>query len=218
MPYRITRHSDDLLWVVLEGHLALDQAEAYFYELWALLDTCPIPTDLLVDGRRIAGASPAARRRTEQVAHHPRLGHLAFVVSEHHLLIFAPLVKLVSGVGLFGTELDALDYLRTARGLPSVLDTMMPRLPPLPAEPHAVEPQHGLPSMETPPSVPHPAALWQAHEPQRAHEPQPTSSYSPSSGSRRAARPAPNFFGGLTDIVDGWTNNIRNLTRQIDGD
>lgn len=131
MPYSITRHADDLVWVEMDGHLALQQAECYFLEMWSLLDMSEQPLDLLVDGRRIAGAAPGARRRTEQVAHHPNMGHLAFVVSEHHLLLFAPLVKLVSGVGLFGDEHEALGYLCAARGRPA--PTMaLPELPPPP--------------------------------------------------------------------------------------
>ena len=102
MPYAITRHDETLLWVVMEGQLTLSHAEEYYQELWLTLDRSPSPTDLLVDGRRMGSASMAARRRTEQIAHHPHLGHLAFVVSTHHLLIFAPFVRLVSGIGLFG--------------------------------------------------------------------------------------------------------------------
>lgn len=133
MPYSITRHAEHLLWVVMDGHLALHHAEGYFNEMWDLLDASPAPTDLLVDGRRIAGAAPGARRRTEQIAHHPHLGHLAFVVGEFHMLLFAPLVKLVSGVGLFGDEREALAYLRAARGLPPVGDLALPGLAPPPA-------------------------------------------------------------------------------------
>lgn len=130
MPYAITRHADDLLWVVMDGQLSLAQADDYFHELWAALNGSPNPTDLLVDGRCIGGASMSARRRTEQVAHHPHLGHLAFVVSTHHLLIFAPFVRLVSGIGLFGHEQEALDYLRAARGLPPLAEQHLPNLPP----------------------------------------------------------------------------------------
>jgi hypothetical protein len=139
MPYSITRHADDLVWVEMDGHLALQQAECYFLEMWSLLDMSKQPLDLLVDGRRIAGAAPGARRRTEQVAHHPNMGHLAFVVSEHHLLLFAPLVKLVSGVGLFGDEHEALGYLCAARGRPAPA-MALPDLPPPPAfDDHPVE-------------------------------------------------------------------------------
>lgn len=137
MPYSINRCAEHLVWVVLEGHLALNHAERYFSEMWDLLDTTTAPTDLLVDGRQIVGAAPGARRRTEQIAHHPNLGHLAFVVSEFHMLLFAPLVKLVSGVGLFGDEHEALSYLRAARGLPPVVDLALPNLPP---QPHHGEP------------------------------------------------------------------------------
>lgn len=143
MPYSITRSAEHLVWVVIEGHLTLDHAESYFGEMWELLDTSAAPTDLLVDGRRIAGAAQGARRRTEQIAHHPNLGHLAFVVGELHLLLFAPLVKLVSGIGLFGDEREAMDYLRAARGLPALADLGLPNLPPPPAtcpEAHGAQP------------------------------------------------------------------------------
>jgi hypothetical protein len=134
MPYSITRYAEHLIWVELEGHLTLTHAEHYFTEMWDLLDDSTVPTDLLVDGRRIAGAASGARRRTEQIAHHPNLSHLAFVVGELHLLLFAPLVKLVSGVGLFGDEHEALSYLCTARGQPAMVDLVLPHLPPPPAD------------------------------------------------------------------------------------
>lgn len=122
MPYSFRLHAPDLLWVVGHGHLELDQAELYFQEVWRTLDGCPCPTDLLVDGRAIRSATGAARRRTEQVLRHPHLGHIAFVVSEYYVLLFAPLVRLVSGIGIFGDEHEALDFLRSARGLPPVID------------------------------------------------------------------------------------------------
>ncbi|MFQ3661519.1 MAG: STAS/SEC14 domain-containing protein [Chloroflexaceae bacterium] len=197
MPYRITRHSEDLLWVVVEGHLAVDQANAYFNELWTLFDACTQPTDLLVDGRRISGASPGARRRMEQVAHHPRLGHLAFVVSEHHLLMFAPLVKMVSGIGLFGNEAEALDYLRSSRGLPPVIDLAMPGLPP---RPDGTQPSE-----------------HRANTPPASADPQRPPVYSMPNG-RAGRRQASGLFGGLNDVLDGWNNNLRNITRQIKGD
>jgi hypothetical protein len=140
MPYSITRHAEHLVWVVMDGHLALHHAESYFCEMWQLLDGCSAPMDLLVDGRRIAGAAQGARKRTEQIAHHPNLGHLAFVVGEFHMLLFAPFVKLVSGIGLFGDEGEALAYLRSARGLPPVVGLDLPGLPPaVSAEPQSAE-------------------------------------------------------------------------------
>lgn len=134
MPYRISRHAEHLVWVTFEGHLTTQHADSYFFELWSLLDSCPPPTDLLVDGRRISGGAPAARRRGDQILHHPHLGHLAFVVGELHLLFFAPLVKLVSGIGLFGDEGEALAYLRTARGQTIRHDLAPQHLPPHPFE------------------------------------------------------------------------------------
>jgi hypothetical protein len=131
MPYSITRYAEDLVWVEMDGQLAVHHAECYFVEMWALLDANTRPLDLLVDGRRIVGAAPGARRRTEQIAHHPNLGQLAFVVSEHHLLLFAPLVKLVSGVGLFGDTHEALSYLHATRGRP-LPDHLLRDLPPPP--------------------------------------------------------------------------------------
>lgn len=197
MPYRITRHSEDLIWVVVEGHMAVDQANAYFNELWMLFDTCTQPTDLLVDGRRISGASPSARRRMEQVAHHPRLGHLAFVVSEHHLLLFAPLVKLVSGIGLFGNEVEALDYLRSSRGLPPVIDLAMPGLPPLAEEAQPADRQAGNSPADADTRRPPVYAMPHA---------------------RAGRRQAPGLFAGLSNMLDGWASNVRDLSRQIKGD
>jgi hypothetical protein len=229
MPYRITRYADDLLWVVMDGQLSLDHADAYFHELWSILDGSPDPTDLLVDGRRIGGASSSARRRTEQVAHHPHLGHLAFVVSEHHMLLFAPFVKLVSGVGLFGHEYEALAYLRAARGLPPVSEADLPNLPP-PAE---LEPEHGhrhehghghshhgeQPGVHGRHLPPPPASriplsgrvLPHRHagpHTQRALPPgeQPSRPVPPPPAPR-LARPRnapPGLLGSLTEIVEGW--------------
>lgn len=219
MPYRITRHADDLLWVVMEGHLSLDHADAYFHELWGTLDGCPNPTDLLVDGRRIGGASPSARRRTEQIAHHPHLGHLAFVVSEGHMLIFAPFVKLVSGIGLFGSEHEALDYLRVARGLPPVADLALPTLPPsplatepapaaAPAEAQAVgDPGRPLP----PPPTPRVPARLLRSSSRGAAPPAPPAHHLP-------PPPAPRGLPTITDIVDGWASGLRNAARRIERD
>ncbi len=141
MPYTISRHNEDLIWVEMEGYLTLHQAESYFVELWSMLDASTQPLDLLVDGRRIEGGAHGARRRTEQVVHHSNLGHMAFVVGEYHLLVFAPFVKLVSGIGLFGNEHEALSYLYAARGRPAPDRAFMHippppdsrELPPLPA-------------------------------------------------------------------------------------
>lgn len=152
MPYQIARHAEHLLWVTMHGHLSLDQAQAYYREMWALLDSCAGPTDLLVDGRQIAGAGFGARQRTEQIVRHGRLGHIAFVVREQHLLLFAPFVRLVSGIGLFGDEDEALDYLRAARGLPPVTDLQLPIDPPPDERPAGAPPRRGFVG-PPPPSV-----------------------------------------------------------------
>ncbi|MCU0490377.1 MAG: hypothetical protein MUD01_02120 [Chloroflexaceae bacterium] len=120
MSYSITRHADDLLWVEVHGHMDTGQAEAYYGEVWQTLDGCPRPTHMLLDGRGLHSASHSARRRTEEVAHHPHLGHVAFVIREQHLMIFGPFMRLVSGISLFGSEAEALDYLQAARGLPPI--------------------------------------------------------------------------------------------------
>ncbi|GAB4438988.1 MAG: hypothetical protein OHK0015_33300 [Chloroflexi bacterium OHK40] len=206
MPYQIARHSDDLLWVVMEGQLALEHAERYFCELWELLDGCPSPTDLLVDGRSLVSASPAARRRTEQVAHHPHLGHLAFVVSEHHLLLFAPFVKLVSGIGLFGNEHDALAYLRTARSLPTIRDAGLPTLPPPPTPRTTPAPERAT----APPA--------QSNGPPRPLPPPRTPVASGPSTRRPAPDPSVRVLHTLTDIVDGWTSSLLGVSRRTERD
>ncbi|WP_255604189.1 hypothetical protein [Oscillochloris sp. ZM17-4] len=134
MPYQINRHAHNMLWVTMQGHMAMDHAERYFQDMWRTLDDCPRPTDLIVDGRLMQGANNNARQRTEQIIHHPHLGHIAFVVGSHHLLLFAPLVKFVSGVGLFGNEHEALSYLGRARGTPTIANGGLPMMPPRPQE------------------------------------------------------------------------------------
>jgi hypothetical protein len=140
MSYQINRHTHNMLWVTMQGHMAMDHAEHYFQEMWQTLDGCPRPTDLLVDGRHMQGASNSARQRTEQIIHHPHLGHIAFVVGTHHLLLFAPLMKLVSGIGLFGDEHAALDFLVSARGTPTIASGGLPAMPPPPQEVRRIAP------------------------------------------------------------------------------
>ncbi len=134
MLYQIVRHESDLLWVVMRGHMEMHHADAFFQDIWGRLDDSPHPTDLLVDGREMHSANYAARRRSEQVAHHPHLGHIAFVVEQKHMLVFAPMVRLFSGIGLFGNEHDALKFLLSSRGLPSLHESKLPNLPGRPAE------------------------------------------------------------------------------------
>ena len=141
MPYRITRHPEQLIWIVVDGHMSMHHAECYLHDVWELLDNSTTPQDLLVDGRQITNADPGARQRTEQVAHHPNLGHVAFVVGDLHLLLLAPLLKLVSGIGLVGDDHAALAYLRSSRGLPPVGDLGLPNLPPRPTD-TAAPPTH----------------------------------------------------------------------------
>lgn len=134
MPYEIIRRSSDLVWVKMHGRLTVAHAEHYFCEMWQMLDSCPQRTDLLVDGRHMEDAPYAARQRTEQVAHHPHLGHVAFVVSQHHVLLFAPLMRLVSGIGLFGNEPEALEFLCKECQKPAVGDLGLPNMPSRPHE------------------------------------------------------------------------------------
>jgi hypothetical protein len=140
MPYQINRHAHNLLLVTMQGHMAMEHAESYFQDLWRTLDGCPRPTDLLVDGRHMQSAGNGARQRTEQIVHHPHLGHIAFVVGAHHLLVFAPLMKLVSGIGLFGDEHEALAYLSSARGTPTIASGGLPVMPPRPDESRRIPP------------------------------------------------------------------------------
>lgn len=141
MSYTIALHEADLLWVTLQGQMDQHEAECYLNEIWKILSRCPCPTCLLVDGRQIGNVSRSAQRRTDQVARHPHIGHIAFVVRQQHLLLFAPLVKLVSGIGMFGNENSALDYLREVRGLPPVLDFNLTVDVPRPPEFDRAEPE-----------------------------------------------------------------------------
>lgn len=132
MPYEIVRHTTALVWVTIHGKLTMQHAEQYLSEMWQTLDRCPRPTDLLVDGRRIEDSPHTARQRSEQVIHHPHLGHIAFIVSHQHLLFFAPLMHMVSGIGMFGNEREALEYLSKVRNTPVVGAQRLPNMPPRP--------------------------------------------------------------------------------------
>lgn len=123
MPYHLMLRSPDLMWVVMHGQMDMAMAEAYLQDTWHMLDGCPTPTDMLVDGRGMKSGDLGGRRHTEQVLHHPNLGHVAFVVGKQHLLMFAPLVRFVSGIGLFGNEDDAVKFLQSARHLPPLRET-----------------------------------------------------------------------------------------------
>lgn len=138
--YEINRHAHDLVLVRLQGHMAMEHAERYFQEIWRTLDTCPRPTDILVDGRGMESAHTAARQRTEQIVHHPHLGHIAFVVSSQHMLLFAPLVQILSGIGMFGDEHAAMEYLQRTRSAPSLPNTGLPTMPP-----RSLDERHGTP-------------------------------------------------------------------------
>lgn len=158
MPYQFKLHTPNLLWIVVHGTMELEHAEHYFHDIWLTLDGCPCPTDMLVDGRDLHSTSHPARRRTEQVVHHPHIGQIAFVVSEHHMLLFAPLVRFVSGIGLFRSEYEALEFLHKPRTRAvggelnfhkvSALPHSLPRHGPV-----AVEPAH-LPAAGAPVVVP----------------------------------------------------------------
>ncbi len=180
MPYTINRYTHDLLWVVMHGNLSRDHADAYFHDMWRLLDESPRSTDLLVDGRRMAAASHGARQRTEQIAHHPHLGHIAFVVSGHHMLLFAPFVKLVSGIGLFGEETEALDYLRVSRG------------------------QAGKITLPSPPPRPETLADPETHSPRQS-----TAPHANGSRFERPAAPATGLLNSLSSVFEGWARSTR---------
>ncbi|NJP05988.1 MAG: hypothetical protein HC837_10370 [Chloroflexaceae bacterium] len=129
MPYELKMHSTDLLWIVVSDPMNTTMAESYFNDVWQTLDTCPCMTDLLVDARGAREVNGSVRQRTEQVIHHAHLGHIAFVVGQAHLLWLAPLVRLVSGVGLFGNEHEAVAFLHKSRSLPPLHELKLPNLP-----------------------------------------------------------------------------------------
>lgn len=138
MPYQLTMRAPDLLWVVIHGRFERTTAEKYYHDAWGMLNDCPRPTDLLLDGRGISGMMDhGARHWTDRVAHHPHLGHIAFVVPQQHLLIFAPFVKLVSGIGMFGSDHEALAFLHQNRGKSPGVSWSESDVPPLP-DPNAV--------------------------------------------------------------------------------
>jgi hypothetical protein len=200
MPYQFSFHTSDLLWVEVYGHMELEHAEAYFHDIWRALDECRNPTNMLLDGRGLHSASHAARRRTEQVAHHPHLGHVAFVVSQHHFLLFAPLVRFVSGISIFGNEQEALTFLAHSSALPMARELPVSRPP---------EYQRELSgSVQAAPEETH---VSPAHQPP-ASPPTATQHNSPPSPTRRPARRSSNR---LTDMVHDWARNIESFSETL---
>jgi hypothetical protein len=202
MPYQIIRHSDELIWVTFEGQVALEHAESYFHEMWQALDSCSKRTDVLVDGRFIGGGHQNAHKRAEQIIHHPNLAHIAFVVGEQHLLLFAPLVKLVSGIGLFGNTHEAIDFLRTSRGKPPLSEMNLP-----------VSPLNGKSKADR--KAEKPAAREVGRSKPVSSRPAPNTP----KPDRNRAKPASNtppappkqalkFLNSLTDVVDGLNKNL----------
>lgn len=242
MPYQFKLHAPDLLWVVMHGHMELEHAEAYYYDIWQTLDSCPHPTDLLVDGRGLHSATFAARRRTEQVAHHPHLGNIAFVVREHHLLLFAPLARLVSGIGLFGAEHEALIYLRSSRGQYSLsgaatvrqaeqamghtsnesVPRVAPPVPILPSHQPPASPSSLVPStpQPVPPAVPSSLVLPtpQPGPPVPPVNPTPTqpAPAAPPAPTQPRSLSATRGLHRLTDLVNGWARNLEALSDSFD--
>ncbi|MCG8352505.1 MAG: STAS/SEC14 domain-containing protein [Chloroflexales bacterium] len=203
MPYQFSLHMSNLLWVELYGQMELDHAESYFHDIWRALDECRNPTNMLVDGRRLHSASHAARRRTEQVAHHPHLGHIAFVVSQHHLLLFAPLVRFVSGVSIFGNEQEALTFLSNLSALPAARELPVPRPPEYQRELSGkvqAAPEETDSSPHHQPHTPPPAAM-------RHNTPPPPVVRRPAPASKPPAR--------LTDMVHDWARNIESFTETL---
>lgn len=213
MPYHFHRHQDDLLLVTIHGYLEVEHAEAYIRDLWLVLDGCPPQTDILVDGRCIEGGPSRARQRVEQIVHHPNLGHVAFVIGSNHLLIFAPLVRFVSGIGLFGDEQEAFNYLLAARGQPRVNAAQMPSIlrpsaqlmssgsgdgkeqaigEPVLIAPEKIEPPQSVPVTNTMPQ----------DDPAPQHQP----------------AQAPQNFGGLGSLFDGFTQGLWKAAKNIEQD
>lgn len=123
MPYQLMLRTPGLLHVAMFGPLQLEVAEAFFQDAWQLLDGCPNPTDILVDGRGLQTMNDTARRRAEQVVYHPHIGHIAFVVRPEHISMIAPVIQAESGIGLFGSEREALRFLNDSRTLLSIGDS-----------------------------------------------------------------------------------------------
>lgn len=119
MPYHVMLRTPELLQITLRGHLQNNVAQAFFEDVWQMLDDGPSPLHLLVDGRGIQSASQTARNQFEQIGQHPHLGHIAFVVGQPHVLLFAPVVRFIGGVGLFSSEQEALTCLQAVQNFPT---------------------------------------------------------------------------------------------------
>jgi len=112
MPYQLLQVAPNLLHVVMSGHVDKDTAEIYHPEAWQKLDSCPKPTHIIMDAREVQSVCPVARGIVDKVRFHPHVGHIVFIVRQRYLLIFSPVLRFFSGFHMFGSEHEALSFLK----------------------------------------------------------------------------------------------------------
>lgn len=112
MPYQLKQLAPDLVHVVMSGHVDKETAEIYHPEAWQLLDSCPKPTNIIMDAREVQSVCPVARNTVDKIRFHPHVGTIAFVVRHRYLLLFSPVVQIFSGFRMFGNEDEALAFFK----------------------------------------------------------------------------------------------------------
>lgn len=122
MPYSLNLLAPDLLHIDMHGHIDKQTAEDYLPKAWELMDNCPKPTNILTDIRRVNGCHSQSRGIIEKLKNHPNAGMYVFIVPAY-LLVFAPMVKILGNVYLYGTMEEALAFLQHEAVISSQMST-----------------------------------------------------------------------------------------------
>ncbi len=123
MPYHLVLHTPDTLYASLQGSIEIETATALVQDIWQMLDDCFNPTQILLDARGSQIDSCVARFCVEHIIQHMHLGHMALVISQDYMHLFAPMVQSVPSVTIFEQQRDALLFLQAVDRTQPVLQS-----------------------------------------------------------------------------------------------
>jgi len=65
-----------------------------------------------MDARTLESTNQSARDIADRVRNHPHVGIIAFLVKQRYLLLFSPILKFFSNIRMFGSDQEAIDFLK----------------------------------------------------------------------------------------------------------
>ncbi len=191
MPYQVSLLAPNLLHVEMSGHVDASAAEDYYAEAWQKLNTCPKPTYVIMDARTLESTSQSARDIADRVRNHPHVGIIAFLVKQRYLLLFSPILKFFSNIRMFGSDQEAIDFLKREGFVSQEIFNQVC--------PVQVVPVSGSEEVFVAPTgAPVVAPLSASH----GH------GGSPSRSSSRPANPVSGVFFFVTDMIEGMTRKV----------